>query len=82
MRDLFNALKTLERYGLLPEKKGQRITREQIQAELNGGGKRLRKPVTDAEIALAVKMRNANKPWKEIEAATGRNASVLARHLD
>ncbi len=84
MRDLFDALKTLERYGLLPEKRGQRITRESVAIALSGGGngKRTRSPVTDAEITTAIKMRNKGATWNEVQAATGRSPSVLAKHMD
>lgn len=81
MRDLFDALKTLERYGLLPEKRGQRITRESIAATLNGGRHAKRTRVSDGEISTAIKMRNAGKKWKDIEAATGRSAGVLSKHI-
>ena len=84
MRDLYLALKTLEKYGLLPEKRGRgTFTMEGIAQELDKlpGGKKTRRNCSDEEIAQALAWRKEGYTIKEIAVDLGRAESTTRRML-
>lgn len=82
---LHEAIAVLSRYGLEvapPHRRG--TSKAQEIAAIIGGTttRKKRKPITDEAVTLAIRMRNAGKTWKEVEAATGNASSALRRHMD
>lgn len=80
MRDLLDALKTLEKYGLLPEKgrRGKGLSRDDVEQALNKG---TRYKVRDDEIKRAKAWYKDGYSIVEIAADLQRAQSTVRRML-